>query len=41
MKISCSPGFPGSMIGSINLRPTKHNQPPSTTGQISQHVDPG
>ncbi|MDT0125409.1 hypothetical protein Q9R46_22265 [Paenibacillus sp. RRE4] len=39
MRISCSPGFPGSMIGSIDLRPTKHNQPPSTTSQISQYVD--
>lgn len=36
MRISLSPGFPGSMIGSIDLRPTE----PNPTSQITAHVDP-
>lgn len=36
MRISCSPGFPGSMIGSIHLRPTE----PSSKTQITAHIDP-
>lgn len=36
MRISCNPGFPGSMIGSIDLRPTESNP----RSQITEHVDP-
>lgn len=36
MRISCSPGFPGRMIGSIYLRPTE----PNPRSQITAHVDP-
>ncbi|MDT9722021.1 hypothetical protein QVE09_24235 [Paenibacillus sp. ClWae2A] len=40
MRISCSPGFPGSMIGSIDLQPSKYYTPPSSNSQITDHVDP-
>lgn len=39
MRISCSPGFPGSMIGSIYLQPTKFNRGVSSNSQIIHHVD--
>lgn len=40
MRISCSPGFPGSMIGSIELQPSKFNTGVSHNSEITHHVDP-
>lgn len=40
MRISCSPGFPGSMIGSIELQPSKFNTGVSHNSEINHHVDP-
>ncbi|WP_091019644.1 hypothetical protein [Paenibacillus amylolyticus] len=40
MRISCSPGFPGSMIGSIDLQPSKYYSAPSMNSKITDHVDP-
>ncbi len=40
MRISCSPGFPGSMIGSIDLRPVEPGPTLSTKSQITAHIDP-
>ncbi|WP_145152652.1 hypothetical protein [Paenibacillus xylanexedens] len=40
MRITCSPGFPGSMIGSIDLQPSKYYNAPSSNSQITDHVDP-
>jgi hypothetical protein len=40
MRITCSPGFPGSMIGSIDLQPSKYYTAPSSKSQITDHVDP-
>lgn len=39
MRITCSPGFPGSMIGSIDLQPSKYYSAPSSNSQITDHVD--
>lgn len=39
MRISCSPGFPGNMIGSIDLQPTKFNMDVSSNSEISHHVN--
>ncbi|OMF10840.1 hypothetical protein BK131_22830 [Paenibacillus amylolyticus] len=40
MRITCSPGFPGSMIGSIDLQPSKYYNAPSSNSQITDHVNP-
>lgn len=39
MRITCSPGFPGSMIGTINLQPSKYYSPPSMNSKITDYVD--
>ena len=39
MRISCSPGFPGSMIGSIDLQPTKFNTGVSSNSEITHHIN--
>jgi len=40
MRITCSPGFPGSMIGSIELQPSRFSKGASINSQITEHVDP-